>query len=136
MESIEEQTANIEIERLLHQIVKKRVASSRWNIYTALMFYALLIAIVLLQFRGANIILVMGIATMGLLTLSIVTYVRGKRLEKRFFHEELENYQKLAVAGQNEVLQSYKVVLRNQFDTFQKELEHKLSSLQKMTKPS
>jgi DNA-binding CsgD family transcriptional regulator len=80
---------------LLHDIAHKRAVALRWNTYTMLAFYALLIIVALMRLEGMNIFLVMGLASLGLLALWIISRMRWKKLEKKIFEEELENYHKI-----------------------------------------
>ena len=60
-----------------------------------LMFYALLVLVGFLRFEGVNIILVMILATLGLLFLWIMSRIRWNKLQKRFYKEELDNYNQI-----------------------------------------
>jgi DNA-binding CsgD family transcriptional regulator len=83
------------IEGLLRDIARKRTASLRWNAHTVLAFYALLVIIALLRLEGVNIYIVMGCASLGLLIVWLISRIRWRKLERRLYQEELNNFQKM-----------------------------------------
>ena len=92
---VKSQNENSPIEILLRGIALKRARALRWNMPTMLGFYTLLGIIALLQLEGVNISLVMGIATLGLFGLWIVSRARWKKLEQKLYQEEMDNYRKI-----------------------------------------
>ena len=92
------------IEGLLRDIARKRMASMRWNTHTMLIFYALLVIVALLRFEGVNIYIVMAFAAAGLLVVWLVSRTRWKKLEKKLYEEELDNFQKMVTLKNSEPL--------------------------------
>ena len=85
---------------ILRDIARKRAVSLRWNTHNTLAFYALLVTIGILQFSGISILIVMALASLGLLVLWLVARSRWKKVEKKLFQEELDNYQQIVSMGQ------------------------------------
>ena len=79
------------IQALLKQRATERAQTKRWNIYSLLLIWLVLALIIILNIFDANLYLTGGIAMLGLIGLWLITYRRGKKLEKVFFHEETEN---------------------------------------------
>ncbi len=107
---METNTPNVEdrnrqplIEGLLRDIARKRATALRWNTHTMLLFYALLFIVALLRFEGVNIFIIVGIASLGLLVLWIMSRIRWKKLEKIIYEEELGNYHKLINLESNSI---------------------------------
>jgi DNA-binding CsgD family transcriptional regulator len=90
------------IEGLLRDIARKRTASMRWNTHTMLIFYALLVIVALLRLEGVNIYVVMGFASLGLIVVWLISRMRWKKLEKKLYKEELDNFQKMATLKNSE----------------------------------
>ena len=85
---------------ILLDIARKRAVSLRWNTHNTLAFYALLVTIGILQFSGISILIVMVLASLGLLVLWLVARARWKKVEKKLFQEELDNYKQIVSMGQ------------------------------------
>ena len=83
------------VTELLQNLARKKASLMRWNTHTMLMFYALLVLVGFLRFEGVNIILVMILATLGLLFLWIMSRIRWNKLQKRLYKEELDNYNQI-----------------------------------------
>jgi len=67
-----------------------------------LIFYALLVIVALLRFEGVNIYIVMAFAAAGLLVVWLVSRTRWKKLEKKLYEEELDNFQKMVTLKNSE----------------------------------
>lgn len=89
------QVEETSVTELLQNLARKKASLMRWNTHTMLMFYALLVLVGFLRFEGVNIILVMILATLGLLFLWIMSRIRWNKLQKRFYKEELDNYNQI-----------------------------------------
>jgi len=89
------QVEETSVNELLQNLARKKASLMRWNTHTMLMFYALLVLVGFLRFEGVNIILVMILATLGLLFLWIMSRIRWNKLQKRFYKEELDNYNQI-----------------------------------------
>jgi hypothetical protein len=83
---------------VLRRMAKDRAESLKWNSQIAMMFYALLVTVALLELRDANIFLVSALAAVGLLALWTVSRVHWKRSEQRLYREELDNYHRIVSA--------------------------------------
>jgi DNA-binding CsgD family transcriptional regulator len=95
----EKKNGNTYITSLLHDTARQRASSLRWDTNMILVFYTLLVIVALTELKGANIYLVTGIALLGLLLLLIVSRVRLKKVEKKLYEEELDNYNKIIILG-------------------------------------
>jgi DNA-binding CsgD family transcriptional regulator len=94
------------VARQLRKIAEKKAASLIWNTPTMLMFYALMVVVALLRLEGVDIILVMVVASVGLLTLWIVSRLRWKKLERRLYEEELRSFQRMVASGRRDPLEA------------------------------
>jgi DNA-binding CsgD family transcriptional regulator len=87
------------ISEFLRQVARERAATLKWNAYTAIMFYALLIIVALLQISGVNIFLIMGLAVFGLFVLLAVIQRRWRKMEDHLYEQEVDNYSKILLGA-------------------------------------
>lgn len=89
---------HINVERLAASKAESRVKTSRWDLTSAVIAYALLAAIVMLKLEGIAIEVVAIIGIFGLLLVWLLGWARGKRLFKQIYDEELSGLKELLVA--------------------------------------
>jgi DNA-binding NarL/FixJ family response regulator len=86
------------IERLLRQRARERAAPLRWNIYSALLSYLVLAAVIIMSLEDVDVIITGLTAVLGLGLVWLNSWLRIRKLERTFYQEEAENYAKLAPA--------------------------------------
>ena len=87
---------NMSIERLLRQKVKERAAPLRWNIYSIVISYSTLVAVIIMSLKDVGLLITVLTAVLGLGSVLISGWLRMKKLEDTFSKEEVSNYAKLA----------------------------------------
>jgi DNA-binding NarL/FixJ family response regulator len=98
----EQQDANnsgsrsVNIQRLLRERARERAAPLRWNIQSVILSYAVLAAVVILSLQGVDLLITVLTAVLGLGVVWLSSWLRIKKFENAFYHEEMENYAKLA----------------------------------------
>ena len=71
-----------------------RARVARWDLNIAIFLFAILITVVILLFQNVNIEIVAPVAIVGLSTVWLVGWIRGKKLYHRFYNEELLSFTK------------------------------------------
>jgi len=98
----EQQDANssdsrgVNIQRLLRERARERAAPLRWNIQSVILSYAVLAAVVILSLQGVDLLITVLTAVLGLGVVWLSSWLRIRKFENAFYHEEVENYAKLA----------------------------------------
>ena len=80
------------IQSLLRQRAAEQSLSRRWNRYSLLVIYTILIAVVVMSLTGLNQYLTAAVAAAGLAFFWIYTFLHSQQLEKQFYREESEHY--------------------------------------------
>ncbi|MDD4923438.1 MAG: response regulator transcription factor [Dehalococcoidales bacterium] len=79
----------------LHQRVKSRAASLRWNLNGLMVVYAFLIIVIILSFSAVNSMFVAVIAVAGLVAIWFVSSLRIKKIEEELYRQEIIDYGEL-----------------------------------------
>jgi len=87
--------ASGEVERLAAERAREKANLPKWDVNTVIVAYAVLIAVVILGFRGVVTEIVAPIAMFGLGTVWFSARRRGKHQYKNFYEEELRQLQEL-----------------------------------------
>jgi DNA-binding CsgD family transcriptional regulator len=77
---------------LLHNRVKNRAISLRWNLNGLMFIYAILIIVLFLAIENANGMFVALIAVIGLLLIWLYSSLRVRKLERQFYQQEIHDY--------------------------------------------
>ncbi len=72
---------------------KEKANAAKWGLNSVVALFGILIVVIILIARDTDINLVGGLAALGLLTVWIVGWRRGKQLYSRFYVEEYSNLQ-------------------------------------------
>jgi len=91
-------STNPRIKELLMQRGRDRASSMKWNTYILILVAVDLMAVVLLTIQGINTLIVGRIAVAGLLAVWFISGFQARRMEKKFFEQELENYNEMTPA--------------------------------------
>lgn len=92
------------MEQLAAERAGEKVRTARWDLSVAVLAYAILGAVVILELEGVAIEIVASIAVVGLAMVWFVGWRRGRKLFKRFFDEELRQLQELSSGKKAEAL--------------------------------
>jgi DNA-binding CsgD family transcriptional regulator len=84
------------IQNLLHQRAAERAQIRRWNFYSLILIWLVLVIIIVLSIFDFDPYLIGLIALLGLGGLWFITYRQGKKLEIKFFRQEIENFQNIS----------------------------------------
>ena len=76
----------------LHQRVKRRAASLRWNLNGLMVIYAFLIIVIILSFNAVNSMFVALIAIVGLISIWIYSSIRVNKIEEELYRQEIAEY--------------------------------------------
>lgn len=76
----------------LHDRVKNRAASLRWNLNGLMVVYAFLIIVIILSFSSVNSMFVAVIAVTGLAAIWFVSSLRIKKIEEELYRQEIIDY--------------------------------------------
>ena len=98
----------VEVTRKLEQLAAKRAKdkalSARWNVNIVILSYTVLATIILLRFEDVAIEIVSPVAIVGLAMIWLAGWMRGKKLYKQFYEQELYELREEGVqAEENEV---------------------------------
>jgi DNA-binding CsgD family transcriptional regulator len=77
---------------VMHQRVKSRAASLRWNLNGLMVIYALLIIILVMSFSAINSMFVALIAVAGLAAIWVFSSLRVRKMEEDLYRQEIVNY--------------------------------------------
>jgi Flp pilus assembly protein TadB len=77
------------MERTATRRAGDRAKVARWDLDVAVLLFAVLILIVILLFSGINTTIVAPIGVFGLSVAWLVGWIKGRKLYKRFYAEEL-----------------------------------------------
>ncbi len=80
---------------LIRKSAKERAASQRWSITSVVLLIGIFVIIIVLNLQPVNRWLIAGVALLGLVILWIFTLIRSRRLEKKFYREELAECEKI-----------------------------------------
>ena len=92
-----------EMERLASERAGERVRTARWDLFVLVFAYATLIFVVLLRLEGVRIEFVAIVAIFGLAMVWFIGWIRGKRLFRRLYDEELRQLEAFSSAKKVEV---------------------------------
>ena len=93
---------NMSVQQLLRQKARDRAAPLRWNIYSIILSYSTLAAVIIMSLKDVNLLITSLIAVLGLGLVGLNSRLRIKKLEERFYQEEVSNYAKLTSAESSE----------------------------------
>ena len=79
----------VNVEQLSAEIAKQKANTARWDLNVAILAYAVLTAVIVLMFEGITTEVVVAVAILGLATVWVVGWRRGKKLFNRFYDEEM-----------------------------------------------
>ena len=94
--------SNMSIQRLLRQKARDKATPLRWNIYSIILSYSTLAAVIIMSLKDVNLLITSLIAVLGLGLVVLNSRLRIKKLEDRFYQEEVSNYAKLASGESSE----------------------------------
>ncbi|MDD4874125.1 MAG: response regulator transcription factor [Dehalococcoidales bacterium] len=94
---------------LLHNRVRNRASSIRWNLNGLMFVYAILIIVIILVINSVDSLIVAAIAVAGLLIIWILSSIRIKRLEDEFFKQEILDYRELLKESGSGAVDNYPV---------------------------
>ena len=77
------------LEKLAAKRAKDKALSARWNVNIVILSYTVLATILLLRFEGVAIEIVSPVAIVGLAMIWLAGWMRGKKLYKQFYEQEL-----------------------------------------------
>jgi DNA-binding CsgD family transcriptional regulator len=80
------------IRGLLVQRARDRAISVRWNVNALMFVYAVLITVIILTMQGVSGIVVAVVAVSGLVVIWLFSSLQVRRLEKKFYQEEMQSY--------------------------------------------
>ena len=95
-------SSNMTIQRLLRQRARERAASLKWDIYHVILSYSTLVAVIIMSLEDVNILITVLVAVLGLGSVLLSSWLRIKKLQDRFYQEEISNYAKLASGESSE----------------------------------
>ena len=81
-----------ESQHTARQRAMDRARIARWDLNIAIFLFAILITVVILLFQNVNIEIVAPVAIVGLCTVWLVGWIRGKKLYHRFYNEEVSSF--------------------------------------------
>jgi len=84
---------NVRMESLAMQMASNRANIAKWGLSVAVFLFAILIIIIILISQGVGNHIVAPLAILGLATVWIIGWRRGRQLFKRFYTEELSGLQ-------------------------------------------
>ena len=90
------QSAQQQIEQLAAKRAEERVLTLKWNIEVVIIAYAVLATVVLLRIEGVAIEIVALVATVGLSMIWLAGWIRGKKLYKQLYDQELHGLQEVS----------------------------------------
>jgi len=93
---------NMSVQQLLRQKARDRAAPLRWNIYSIILSYSTLAAVIVMSLKDVNLLFTSLIVVLGLGLVVLNSRLRIKKLEERFYQEEVSNYAKLTSAESSE----------------------------------
>lgn len=85
-------SSNSQIQRLLHQKARERAITLRWNTNNLLLAYVNLIVVIILTLIGVDNTIVALVAVFGLALLWLFSRLQVKKLEDKFYEQEIRNY--------------------------------------------
>ncbi len=77
---------------VMHQRVKSRAASLRWNLNGLMVIYAFLIIILVMSYSAINSMFVALIAVAGLAAIWVFSSLRVKKMEEELYRQEIVDY--------------------------------------------
>ena len=83
---------SIESQQTARQRAMDRARVARWDLNIAIFLFAILITVVILLFQNFSIEIVAPVAIVGLCTVWLVGWIRGKKLYHRFYEEEISSF--------------------------------------------
>ena len=84
---------NVRIESLATQMASNRANIAKWGLSVAVFLFAILIIIIILTSQGVGTHIVAPLAILGLATVWLIGWRRGRQLFQRFYTEELSGLQ-------------------------------------------
>lgn len=87
-----------EIERLASERAGEKVRTAKWDLSVLVFAYATLTAVLILSTRGVELEVVAIVAIFGLAMVWFIGWVRGKRLFRRFYDDELKQLEAFSSA--------------------------------------
>ena len=89
-------SGNMSVQRLLRQRARDRAAPLKWDIYSVILSYSTLVAVIIMSLKDVNVLITVLVAVFGLGSVLFSSWLRIKKLQDRFYQEEISNYAKLA----------------------------------------
>ncbi len=84
---------NVRMESMAMQMASNRANVARWGLSVAVFLFAILIIIIILISQGVGTHIVGPLAILGLATVWLIGWRRGRQLFQRFYNEELSGLQ-------------------------------------------
>lgn len=88
--------SSMSVQRLLRQRARDRAAPLKWDIYSVILSYSTLVAVILMSLKDVNVLITVLVAVLGLGSVLFSSWLRIRKLQDRFYQEEISNYAKLA----------------------------------------
>ena len=89
-------SSSMSIQRLLLQRAKERASPLKWDIYSVILSYSTLVAVIIMSLQDVNILITVLVAVLGLGSVLLSGWLRIRKLQDRFYQEEVSNYAELA----------------------------------------
>lgn len=89
-------SSSMSVQRLLRQRARDRAAPLKWDIYSVILSYSTLVAVILMSLKDVNVLITVLVAVLGLGSVLFSSWLRIRKLQDRFYQEEISNYAKLA----------------------------------------
>ena len=88
-------SSNTQIQGLLRQRARERAAPLRWNTSSLILIYVTLTTVIILTLKEVDFSIVALVAIFGLALLWLFSWLQVKKLENKFYEEEVRNYAQL-----------------------------------------
>jgi len=88
--------SEVRIRRLLRQRAKERAAPLRWSIDSVVLGYVCLAAVIIMSLKEVALAITVATACVGIALVWLSSWLRIRKLEHRFYEEELDGYARLS----------------------------------------
>lgn len=86
------------VQRLLRHRARERAAPLRWSIDSVILGYVCLAAVIIMSLREVHLAITVLTACLGIGLVWLSGWLRRRKLENKFYQEELHDYAELSVA--------------------------------------
>ena len=89
-------SSDMQTKRLLRRVARERATTLRWNMNTLILSYVHLTAVIILTLTKVDITIVALTAVFGFTLLLLFSRLQVKKLENKFYEQEIRNYDELS----------------------------------------